>query len=111
MKKKTSSVFENKQGITKIEFCKDIKNYCPLGKDWYTSQLEVIVYPDKVLMDYCVVEKYIESLKNTELIIEDVVSKVYDYLYKYFKPKHLIVSVKATDAAHFPVCVTKETEV
>ncbi len=100
--------FENVQGITEISFTQNVQCFCPLGNDWYTNQLSVTMIPDKIIPDYCDVDDFIRSLSGKELIIEDVIKQVFDYIKKEYNPKSIKVQSQVNDAKHLPVCVTKQ---
>lgn len=98
---------ENKQGITSITFEKQVQAYCPMGNDYYTASVRVVMIPGKQIMDYCETDTFIKSLGGKSLIIEDLVNEIYENV-KQYNPKHLKVSAKAESNSHFPVIVTKE---
>lgn len=98
----------NVQGITQIFFEKSVQAFCPLGNDYYTAVMRVVMTPGDEYMDYCNTDKFIKSLGGKRLIIEDLVAKVYENIMQY-KPKYLKVSAKAESNSHFPVIVTKES--
>jgi hypothetical protein len=97
----------NEQGITQIFFEKQVQAFCPLGKDYYTAVMRVVMTPDKEIMDYCETDSFIKSLGGKDLIIEDLVFELYQHI-KQYKPKCLKVSARAESNTHFPVIVTKE---
>lgn len=98
---------QNTQKITRITFERQVQAYCPMGEDYYTANIHVVMEPDNEIMDYCETDKFIKDLGGKSLIIEDLVNAVYDNV-KQYKPKHLKVSAKAESNVHFPVIVTKE---
>lgn len=98
---------ENTQKITRITFEQKVQAYCPMGGDFYTADVRVVMVPDKEIMDYCETDKFIKSLGGKSLIIEDLVNEVFENI-KQYKPKYLKVSASAESNVHFPVIVTKE---
>lgn len=102
--------FKNKQGITSITGRKRISLYCPLGKDYYTADIDVSLVPDNVIMDYCELDTYLNNQSGLSLIIEDLIDKVYNHLQDEYKPKSLTVNVKAYSNTHLPVEVSKCSE-
>lgn len=102
------SVFENKQSISNIVIKHSVSCWCPLGKADYTNQFTAYIELNKNSVDFLAIEKFINEMKGKELIIEDAVNNLYEYLYDLYKPKNLIVSSKVDDAAHFPVIITKK---
>lgn len=103
------SRFENKQGITKIEFNQNIQCYCPLGSDWYTNHVHVSVIPNNVIPDYCDVDDFMRSLGGESLIIEDVVDKIFTYFISEYGCLYVKVQSFVDDAKHLSVTVVKES--
>lgn len=99
--------FKNTQGITCIRLFRNTHNFCPMGNDWYTARVEVVFYPNDVVMDYCEVDDFFKGLDGQSLIIEDVVSAAFDY-FNGFNPHDLCVEAKVDDATHLPVEVIKK---
>ena len=97
----------NNQGITKIKFTKTIYPFCPLGGDFYRAEIEVTIFPNDELFDFCEIEKQIEKLSMESLIIEDVADAVYKIMLEY-NPKDIKIVVNGYSNKHFPVEVTKE---
>ena len=101
-------IIQNEQDIYKIEMYPKVRCFCPLGDGWYSGQITIQFYPEDVIPDYCDIEKWIkENIDGRSLIIEDAVSKIYDFLLKY-KPGGLHVIADVKDAGHFPVEVYKK---
>ena len=98
---------ENTQKIKRIMFTKTVYPFCPLGKDNYRADIEVTVYPDSELFDFCEVDRKLEALSGQDLLIEDVADKVYALMQKY-NPATLSVKVNGYSNRHFPVEVIKE---
>ena len=70
--------FENKYGISRITLIKKIHCYCRLGGDWYTNQLQIVFNPGDEIPDYVYLDKAIEeSCERQDLIIEEVIDKIY----------------------------------
>ena len=101
---------ENRQGITNIVMKPKAICFCPLGDDWYTNEFEITFAPNQYFPDYCDIEKYLnEEIRGKELIIEDAVSKLYEYLKKTYYPMTLVVTSYVNDVtSHSPVVVTKK---
>lgn len=97
---------KNSYDISKISFNKQICAYCPLGKDNYTANIEVTLFPTDKLFDFCDADKFLLSLSGKDAIVE----KLTDIIFNYFKQyaQKLIVTVHAESNTHFPVSVTKE---
>ena len=73
------AMFEHTQGISGVSFNKTITLFCPLGKEHYTANITVDFVPDKVMMDYLDEESFFKSISGSNLIIEDLVAKVYKH--------------------------------
>lgn len=96
----------NTYGIKQIKIESTAKCFCPLGQDWYTNRFLVDICPDKHIPDYCEFDKWIaENINGKELIIEDAVSKLYDYFTRTYEPKHCVVQSEVNDAKHSNVIV------
>lgn len=102
------SSFKNKQGISAIEMSQNIQAFCPLGNEYYTNQVFMQMTDMEVIPDYCDLDKFLRGLSGKEMIIEDVVATVFDYLDKECKPKHLSVRSTVNDAIHLDVAVVKQ---
>ncbi len=101
--------FKNETGVTRIKFTQNAQCFCPLGNDWYTNQFEVEIVPDKLLVDYIDVEKFIrKEISGKNYIIEEAVSTLFNYIENEIKPKYLKVGSYGADAVHFPVTAEKE---
>ena len=99
----------NSQGISKITYNQITHNYCPIGRDWYTSNVRIEMAPGFLIPDYMELDKFIkDSINQKEMIIETVVEQIYLFIEEHFKPKWLRVTNTVVDAAHGEVAVTKE---
>lgn len=97
----------NYQGITDIRFTKELRLYCPMGKDMYTAHVHVQFSPDKEIMDYCETNRFLDEMNQGAFIIEDAIKVIYDHIENSIHPLTLEVSITAESAAHMPVMVTK----
>jgi len=120
-------MFKNTQKISEIVFePKEVcHNLCPLGQLWcdeqvkngdrprlahYTNHFKIHMVPGDLICDYLDVEKWIrDNLNDSTIVIEDAVSKLFDYLDSTYKPKHLKVESYVDDAIHGPVTVVRES--
>lgn len=100
--------FKNKQGITQITMHKDVKLFCPMGQDWYTAEICINLTPGEWIMDYCDIDLFIDSLEGDNLIIEDLIETIFDYIDEECCPTWLRVEAEVNNAAHMPVVVAKE---
>lgn len=103
------AAFENRQGITKISFKFDLRNFCPLGDDWYVNHITAEFRPLHTIPDYVFLEDEIRELDGKSLIIEDVVNNIYNILDGYGVGSLRVVSY-VNDAKHMPVTVEKVME-
>lgn len=102
---------QNIQGITNIKITPSVCCYCPLGNDWYNMLIEIEFNVGLYFPDYCDIRKYLnENIQGKSLIIEDVISKIYQYMLNY-EPKQLTVRgiVKEIES-HPPVIVEKTSK-
>ena len=99
---------ENTYGISLYEFEREIQAFCPLGNDYYTCNIKVAFVPKDMLFDFCVIDKFIQSLSGNYAIIEKLVESVYAEMFKY-NPEYLEVKGEAKSNTHFPVTVTKSS--
>ena len=86
---------------------KKLHNLCTIGQDWFTSELDILFIPDKVIPDYIEVDKMIQSYEGKELVIEELVNNILTELNDY-EPTYVNVTAKVNDAMHLPVEVTAE---
>ncbi len=102
---------KNTQQINEINIYTTAKNYCPLGSDWYSSDIEIRIEPNQFIPNYCSLDDYISAeINGKELIIEDVVKAIYDYVYNRYEPKQLKVIVNVNNAKHSNVRIVKSSE-
>lgn len=100
--------FKNKQEINSITICPHATCYCPLGNDWYENEFTIRMVPDEWIPDYCDVDKFItENICGKNLIIEDAVTILYDYLETEYRPDGLVVTSSVDNAGHSPVVVSR----
>ena len=101
-------MFKNEQKITKIVMHGVSHNFCPLGQANYTNRFTMEFYPDDLIADYLEVEEFIKSeINDKDLIIEDAISLLFNYLVETFEPKGLKVSSLVLDAKHPEVLVER----
>lgn len=100
--------FENSQGISRICMSRRFRAYCPLGKKWYSANVNIIVDNPTMIPDYCDVDRQIEELDGYNVIIEDAVSKIYQVIVDNCESaSQFLVRCEVSDAAHMPVVVEK----
>lgn len=101
-------MFKNEQKITKIVMSGSSHNFCPLGQANYTNRFSMEFYPNEMIPDYLEVNSFIkENINDKELVIEDAVAILFDYLVATFEPKGLKVSSLVSDAKHPEVLVER----
>ena len=99
---------ENKNNIDNITIFIELKNYCPLGKGWYTNQFKITMSPTTYIPDYCDIDAYVNDvIKEKPLTIEDGVGLLFDYLLNEYQPSALSVESHVLDAVHSEVVVSK----
>lgn len=100
---------ENKQNINLIIMKPDAYCRCELGGDFYKNSLEINFLPDKCYPDYTEVQEWImQNIDGMTLNIEDVVSKVYDFLMDTYQPLEVEIRNEVTGCrTHFDVTVIK----
>ncbi len=99
-------MIKNNENIRKVEMFPAIKLFCPLGEDWYTNKLHIVlgIYDDYA--DYMDVQKFIkEEVEGKAYTIEGTCKKLYDY-FKEQGFEDIYIEAEASDGAHFPVKVT-----
>lgn len=102
-------MIENTFGISKIEIKTNAKCFCPIGRDWYTSQFLIEFVPAKQIPDYCKVDSFIdEAINGKNLIVEEAVIVLYSYFKREYDPQYLKVTATVSDAKHSAVTVIKE---
>lgn len=101
-------MINNAYGIRKIAIKRTFQCLCTLGKDWYTAKLLIEFIPGDNIPDYCEVDKWIaENINGHEMIIEEAVASIYDYIMDTYDPALLTVEADVEDAIHSAVTVTK----
>lgn len=104
-------MIKNEYGIEKISIESTAKCFCPLGKDWYTNQFTITMYPYSYLPDYCDLDAFIkENINGKHLIIEAAVAMLYEHIAQTYTPSYLEVLSYVDDAAHSAVTVTRTSE-
>lgn len=103
-------MIKNEYGISKIKIDATSKNYCPLGKDWYTNNFEIELRAGDFIPDYCEVDNYInQTINGRQMIIEEAVKYLHDFIVKKYNPDKCVVRSYVEDAAHSPVTVERVT--
>lgn len=99
-------MIQNVYGNIKISIELQSKNYCNLGKDWYTNNFEVEMIAGEVAPNYCDVDDFVHSVINGKsMIIEEAVKTLFDHMRDEYEPKRLTVRSSVDDAAHSAVVV------
>lgn len=97
--------------ISKIHISPNAKCFCPIGKDWYTNMFTIEMVPDNIIPDYVEVDEFVQkSINGKDLLIEQAVNTLYNFMKETYQPKSLKVSSSVGDAAHSYVFVTKEDQ-
>lgn len=90
-KKNITVELKNRIPISKFVFTQDLIAYCRIGKDYSKWNLEITVYPDKLMPDYDLLEEYLYCLNGIEGSIEEILSDIYEFIYSQLKPNRLII--------------------
>lgn len=98
---------KNIQNIKKIIIKPKVHCYCPLGKDWYDMQLYIKIKVADYYPDYCDIRTFInEKIQGKEMIIEDVLYTVKNFIETYEVKKVTVKGVVDMIDSHPPVEVT-----
>lgn len=100
--------FNNDMGISKIDLYHRVVCFCPLGNQNATYELHIEFIPDKLIPDYCVIQKKLDSYTEQVFTMEHFVEEVFKFLTEMFAPNYIKISNYCEDAAHFPARVEKE---
>ena len=101
-------MIKNEYGISKINIAAESKNFCPLGNDWYTNKFDIVIGVGDFIPDYCDVDGFIDAeINGREMIIEQAVKVLHDFIVREYSPKNCVVRSSVTDAAHSAVVVEK----
>ena len=99
-------MIENKFGIRSINIEIEAKCFCPIGKDWYTNKFDIDIEPEKLIPDYCELDKWVkENINGKELLIEEAVSKLYNHIIETYYPYSCDIASYVDDATHSNVVV------
>lgn len=99
---------KNNYDIRKIIIKRTVQCLCTLGKDWYTAKIAIEFMPGENIPDYCELDKWIaENINGHEMIIEEAVHKIHEYITKTYDPVLLTVEADVEDAIHSAVKVIK----
>lgn len=101
-------MIKNKFGIKHITIKSSCKNYCPLGKDWYTNNFNISISPKDLIPDYCDIDNFIKTeINNKHFIIEEAINKLHSFIITKYKPSDCEVLSYVDDATHSSVIVEK----
>jgi len=103
------TVFNNDAQVNEIRFTKDITLFCPIADGYYHAIIEVEIIPDKKLVDYIVIDKFLISLEGKAFIIENVLKEIYNYMVSKYEPIYAKITLSSNSNMHMPVTVIKET--
>lgn len=103
-------MISNTQEISIIKADKRISLYCPIGKDYYTADINIKFVPNAFYMDYIDLDVFLNKLSGLSLTIEDAVNEIYNELQRY-KPKKVNVTIEAFSNTHLHVIVSKGDDI
>lgn len=98
--------FENVYNVGTIRNIHNITCFCPLGKDFYSAEVEIMVERPKFIPDYLDTDAYVEELSGGEYIIEDLTDNIAQHFLSETEADHVTVSAYVENAKHSPVEVT-----
>lgn len=101
------NTIENGYGISQIVIDKHLILYCPMGKDYYDADVNIVIIPADSIMDYCETDKFLKEMNGEGYIIEDAAETIFNHVNDGIKPNGLIVTIRAANGAHMPVSVSK----
>lgn len=97
---------KNEYKVKEIIINERIRCYCPLGKDWYSGDLEAQIFVDEEIPDYLDVDNFIKNeIDGKAYIIEETAHMFYEYLMNTLHPVSLHVTATVKDATHAPVVI------
>lgn len=102
-------MISNTQSISVIKADKRISLYCPIGKDYYTADVNIKFLPNAFYMDYIELDQFLNNMGGSNLTIEEATEKIYNELQRYM-PKKASVTIEAYSNTHLNVTVTKGDE-
>ena len=92
--------------VDSVQLFEKLTCYCPLGKDYYHAEIEIVFEYDEEAFDFIEVHQEILNLNGKSMIVEDLVDRVYKIMIKY-KPLMVSVEAKVESNVHCKVVVTK----
>lgn len=99
-------IFENTYKVSEIKNYHDILAYCPLGKDYYSAKLVVIIKEPKTIPDYLDTDSFIDELSGNEYIIEKLAYVIAGHYKEETEAKEINVTAYVENAKHSPVEIT-----
>lgn len=102
---------KNTQKISKIVMKPWTIFKCQIGQDWFKNDLEIEFFPNEFYPDYMDIVKYIQTeLDGSEMNIEDMLEKLYNFLVVTYEPTYLRITDNVIDSkTHFNVTVVKDS--
>lgn len=98
----------NEQKISKIVMYPTAQCLCVLGKDWYTLNYTITIYPEKLYPDYTDVVRWIaDNINGKALNIEDAINEVWKYLAESLECRVEVQADVEYSLTHCPVTVIK----
>lgn len=97
----------NSEDISKVTLTKQIKAWCPIGKQGYLANVTVEVLPVDEIPDYCKLDKELDNINGEALIIEELATEVYAIAKAAFGNAPAKATVDVKESAHMPVTVAK----
>ena len=100
---------ENTQKINYTEFKTKCTTYCPIGKDYYTADIEIVIKNQKKIPDYEVIDDFLRVEMNGKVLThEDLNRVIYDKIYELFEPEYLRVDVISNTIMNIKTTIESE---
>lgn len=97
---------ENSLGITYIKTSCEVQTQYPIDETFYTNYIDIEIALKSKMLDYEEFKEFVKGLSGKQMVIEDVVYNVFNYLTE-LAPRHLIVTSNV-NINGVPISVTKE---
>ena len=99
----------NKSKVEKIEYHPKYSVICSIGKAPFHGVIDITYYPDETLLEFESFEKWLKSIADDSMTIEDLARLVFDKL-AVLGDIPLCVIVHARTTVHAPVSATISRE-
>lgn len=102
---------KNEWKVSKITIHRNAHTKCRFGDDWYTTYVEMVMFPDDEIPDYRDIDKHFaEYIDGKHMTIEDVMQSAAEFIMETYKPFKLITRAVVNDSNHPDVEVERVDE-